>query len=78
MIVFLYSPFALIVFMLNDQVNYGLGLIAAIGNVVGGLIGSNMAISRGSGFVRWTLMAVIILFAGYLLDIPSIIDQLRA
>jgi len=73
MIVFLYSPFALAVFMLNSQVNYEVGLIAAIGNVAGGIVGSNLAISKGSGFVRWILVAVILLFAGYLLNIPSII-----
>lgn len=73
MIVFLYSPFALAVFMMNSQVNYGIGLIAAIGNIAGGLVGSNMAISRGNQFVRWILMAVILLFAGYLLDIPSLL-----
>ena len=77
MIVFLYSPFALVVFMLNSQVHYGIGLIAAIGNIAGGVIGSNMAISKGSGFVRWILVAVILLFAGYLLDIPSIIEKLN-
>ena len=73
MIVFLYSPFALAVFMMNNQVNYGIGLIAAIGNIAGGIVGSNMAISRGNQFVRWILMAVILLFAGYLLDIPSLL-----
>jgi hypothetical protein len=77
MIVFLYSPFALVVFMLNSQVHYGVGLIAAIGNIAGGIVGSNMAISKGSGFVRWILMAVILIFAGYLLDIPSVISKMN-
>lgn len=72
MTVFLYSPFALAVFMMNDQVHYGMGLIAAIGNVFGGYVGSKMAISWGSNFVRWVLIAVIIVFSAYLLDIPSL------
>jgi hypothetical protein len=62
--------------MLNSQVHYGVGLIAAIGNIAGGIVGSNMAISKGSGFVRWILMAVILFFAGYLLDIPSVISKI--
>lgn len=76
MTVFLYSPFALAVFMINDQVHYGMGLIAAIGNVFGGYVGSRMAISWGSNFVRWVLMVVIILFTAYLLDIPELIKNL--
>lgn len=66
LIVFLYSPFALAVFMMNDQVHYGMGLIAAIGNVFGGYVGSRIAIRWGSNFVRWVLMVVIIVFTAYL------------
>ncbi|MBI9068937.1 MAG: sulfite exporter TauE/SafE family protein [Salinivirgaceae bacterium] len=62
-IVFLYSPFALAVFMLNNQVDYKLGLISAIGNVFGGIVASRMALNKGAGFVRWFLVIVIILFS---------------
>lgn len=75
MIVFLYSPFALAVFMMNDQVHYGMGLIAAIGNVFGGIVGSKMAISWGSNFVRWVLMVVIVVFSAYLLNIPELLKK---
>lgn len=73
MIVFLYSPFALGVFMINSQVDYKVGLISAIGNILGGLVGSNMAMSRGNTFVRGVLVTVILLFAAYLLDIPNLL-----
>ncbi|MBU8891952.1 MAG: sulfite exporter TauE/SafE family protein [Bacteroidales bacterium] len=76
MIVFLYSPFALAVFMMNDQVHYGIGLIAAIGNVFGGIVGSKMAINWGSNFVRWVLMVVIVVFSAYLLNIPEILRKI--
>ena len=76
MIVFLYSPFALAVFIMNDQVHFGIGLIAAIGNVFGGIVGSRMAISWGSNFVRWVLMVVIVVFSAYLLNIPQLFTQL--
>jgi len=75
MTVFLYSPFALAVFMMNDQIHYGMGLIAAIGNVFGGYVGSRMAISWGNNFIRWVLMVVIILISAYLLDIPALFQK---
>ncbi|MFO8234153.1 MAG: sulfite exporter TauE/SafE family protein [Bacteroidales bacterium] len=74
MIVFLYSPFALGVFMINSQVDYQIGLISAIGNVIGGFVGSNMAMFRGNTFVRAVLITVMALFAAYLLDIPRLIS----
>lgn len=67
--VFLYAPFALLVFMINGEVNYHLGLIAAIGNLIGGIVASRLAIKRGAGFIRWALIVIIILFAMKLLNI---------
>ncbi len=62
-IVFLYSPFALGIFMFNHQVDYRLGLISAIGNVFGGIVASRFAIQKGANVVRWFMMVVIILFS---------------
>lgn len=76
MTVLLYSPFALAIFMMNHQVHYGIGLIAAIGNVFGGIVGSKMAISWGSNFVRWVLIVVIVVFSAYLLDIPELLRKM--
>jgi len=67
MIVFLYSPFALLVFILSDHVNFEMGLISAIGNIAGGLIGSKLAIKKGAGFIRWILVGIIVFFTIYLL-----------
>ncbi|MFP4023514.1 MAG: sulfite exporter TauE/SafE family protein [Thiohalospira sp.] len=75
MTVFLYSPFALAVFIINGQIHYGMGLIAAIGNVFGGYVGSRMAISWGNNFVRWILIVVIVLFSVYLLNIPELLKK---
>lgn len=69
MVVFLYSPFALLVFIMNDQVHYSMGLISAIGNIAGGIVGSSLAIKKGTGFVKWILVAVIILFSAHLLGL---------
>mgnify|MGYP006305544651 CR=1 FL=1 len=61
-IVFLYSPFALAVFMFNDQIHYGMGLISAIGNIFGGLLASQFAVNWGAKFIRWFLIIIMIAF----------------
>ncbi len=55
-IVLIYTPLALVIFILNKQVDYKLGLILAIGNMAGAWIGSKVAVSWGAKFVRWILI----------------------
>ncbi len=62
-IVFVYSPVALAIYLMNDQVNLTYGLIAAIGNVIGGIVASKMAIKRGARFVQYVLAVVMVLFS---------------
>lgn len=62
-IVFLYSPFVLTVFMYNEQIHYAMGLISAIGNLAGGITASYFAVRKGSAFIRWILIIVIIAFS---------------
>ena len=57
---------ALTVFGLQGNVLWLLGLGLAIANVVGAQIGSHMAIGRGSSFVRWVLLAVVVVMVGKL------------
>jgi uncharacterized membrane protein YfcA len=71
-IVFLYSPFALLVFMLNHHVDYGMGAIASIGNVLGGIVASHFAVSWGARFVRWALILIILGFSSKLLGILTL------
>lgn len=68
-IVLLYSPFALIVFMLNDHIHYGIGAIAAIGNVFGGFVASHFALNWGVNFLRWILIIIILIFCIRSLDL---------
>lgn len=58
-IVLIYTPLALLIFILNDQVDFKLGLILAVGNVAGAWIGSKLAVSRGTKFIRWVLLAAL-------------------
>ena len=60
-LVLIYSPFTLGVFMLSGQIHYGIGLIAAIGNIFGALVGSRLAISWGANFIRWFVAVVILI-----------------
>jgi len=59
LIVLLYTPFALIVFIYNDQVNWAAGLILAVGNMIGALVASRFAVSWGPKFVRWILLVIV-------------------
>jgi len=65
-IVFVYTPFALAVFMINGEVHYAVGLISAIGNTLGGIFASKFAIKYGTNALRWFLAIIIIAFIIYL------------
>lgn len=71
-IVLLYTPFALGVFIMNDQVNWAFGLVHAIGSVLGAFVASRMAVKRGAEFVRWVIVVFIIITAA---DLMGIIDM---
>ncbi|MEJ2593931.1 MAG: sulfite exporter TauE/SafE family protein [bacterium] len=63
-IVLAYTPFTLIVFIYNNQVEWMYGLVLAIGAVTGAFIASRLAVSKGVGFVKWVIVIVILLTAG--------------
>lgn len=75
-IVLLYTPLALVVFILNDQVRWDFGLIHAIGNIIGAYVASRFAVSWGANFVRWFVIVIIIIFASDLLGIINIKEVL--
>lgn len=58
-IVLLYTPFTLVVFLMNGAVNWQFGLIHSIGNIIGAYIASQLAIQRGVVFVKWVIIVVI-------------------
>lgn len=69
-IVLCYTPFALGVFILNDQVNWKYGLILALGNMLGAFIASRYAVSWGPKVVRILLLVIILGAAVKLLFFP--------
>ena len=75
-IVFIYTPFALLVFILNDDIHYGIGIISAIGNALGGFIASSFAMKFGVKPLRWILIFVLVVFGLYLLGALKFIFNL--
>ena len=78
LIVFMYVPFSLAVYIYNDQVNYLYGFVLAIGNVLGAIIASKMAVEKGAGFVRWIIAVVVLLTALQifgLVDFQGLLEQ---
>lgn len=75
-IVLLYTPFALLVFVIHGQVHWKFGLIHAIGNITGAWIASRWAVSWGTNFVRWVIVVVIIVFSSDLLGFINIKEMI--
>jgi uncharacterized protein len=56
----LYTPLALVIFVVHGQVDVFLGLVLSVGQAAGGWLGANAALRRGEGFIRITLALVVI------------------
>jgi hypothetical protein len=57
------------VFVVNDQVQWMLGLLLGAGQAAGGWVAAHVALRRGAEFVRWIVVVIvaistIALFAG--------------
>jgi uncharacterized membrane protein YfcA len=63
LVVALYSLFALGIFALYGQVLWLHGFVLGLGNVVGALVGVRFAVKRGSGAIRWVIVAAVVLTA---------------
>ncbi len=66
-LVFLYTPFALAVYVIGHQVDYKAGLILSIGSMTGAWLGTKSAISWGPVFVRYVLLVAVLVSAIQLL-----------
>lgn len=63
LIVLLYTPFALGIFMYYNQVDYKLGLILGVGNMIGAYIAAKMSVNWGPKIVRIFLLIAILISA---------------
>ncbi len=73
LIILCFTIFALVIFVYNDQVEWFVGLVLAVGNMLGAWVASRMAVKRGAVFVRWLLIGVVIVSAVILLGIGDFI-----
>jgi uncharacterized membrane protein YfcA len=76
LIVLCFTLFALGVFLINGQVRWGVGLILAVGNMLGAWVAAWMAVERGATFVRWLLIAVVTVAAVNLLGLFDLVARL--
>jgi uncharacterized protein len=59
-LVFLYTPFALAVFMIGHKVDYKAGLILSVGSMTGAWLGTKSAVSWGPVFIRYVLLVAVL------------------
>ena len=76
-IIFLYLIFALGVFVWGGMVHYHYALLLAVGQMGGAFVGARMAIEKGSGFIRWLIVAFILLMLPHLLGIVDVVELMR-
>ncbi|RBP26019.1 hypothetical protein DET50_12072 [Marinobacter pelagius] len=59
-IILLYTLPALLIFALNDQVRWGMGLTLALGNIVGAFLAVKVNLSsRGAQWVKWLTLVMV-------------------
>lgn len=66
LLVLIYLPFSLAVFVKGGLVHYSYGLVLAVGQAAGAYAGAHTAVRRGAGFVRWFVVAMILILVPHL------------
>ncbi len=69
LMVLIYTPFSLVVFMINKQVDYKLGLIVAVGTMLGAWMGAKLSVKWGPKVVRIILLLVLLVASVKLLGL---------
>ena len=72
LLVLIFTAAALVVFVINDQVQWKLGLLLALGQGAGAWVAARMAIAHGAKFVHWVLIVILVLSAIALLGDVSL------
>lgn len=75
-IILLYTPFVMAIFILNNQMDYVLGISLGIGTVIGAYAGSKIAIKKGAKFVRYVLLTIIVISAAKFLGLFALLQAL--
>lgn len=59
----IYTVFAVIIFVLNDKMNWEYGLILSLGNATGGWFASRWSVKKGDGIVKIFLIIMVVVMA---------------
>ena len=70
------SLMALMVFVLNDQVIWTMGLALVAGQIPGAWVASRMAVRWGAVFVRWVLIVIVVVSASNLFGVLDFVGRL--
>ncbi len=62
-VIFAFTLVALGVFVVHDQIDYGLGLALAAGNSTGGWIATHLAVKKGHEWIRRIVSLTVVIFA---------------
>jgi len=62
-VVLIYMLSALVVFVLNDKVNWAIGFVLAIGNGTGAWIASRVSVNKGDKFIKTFLIIMVAIMA---------------
>lgn len=71
-IVAVYMVFSLIVFIVSGKVDWVLGLSLAVGNSIGGYLGSNFSVKKGDKWIKAVLVVAVVAMALKLLGIINL------
>jgi len=69
LIILAYAPFTLAIFYYNHEINWEYGLIMALGNMIGALVASRMAVKKGVVFVKWVIVVVVLMTSAQMFGI---------
>lgn len=59
----IYTVFAVIIFVINDKMNWEYGFVLAFGNAIGGWFTSRWSVTKGDGIVKIFLVIMVIAMA---------------
>jgi uncharacterized membrane protein YfcA len=72
-VILLYTPLALVIFFMHGDVNLWMGLVLAVGNMIGAVIGTKIAVKGGAVLIRYFVLVAILVAA-----VKLILDALKA
>lgn len=63
LVVLVFTPVVLLIFISKGQVDFVKGFVLASGNALGAWIGTRVVVEKGHRFIRWIVMAAVVGFA---------------